>query len=99
SLDEGFGLPALEAMAAGTPVIAARQGALPEVIGDAGLLEDATNEPAFAAAAARVLSDGRLGATLRERGRARAATFTWQSTARRTIDAYLAALEELRGGA
>lgn len=98
SLDEGFGLPALEAMAAGTPVIAARQGALPEVVGDAGLLEDATNEPAFAAAAARALSDGRLAATLRERGRARAASFTWQSTARRTLDAYSAALEELRSG-
>jgi alpha-1,3-rhamnosyl/mannosyltransferase len=99
SLDEGFGLPALEAMAAGTPVVAARQGGIPEVVGDAGLLEDPTNEPAFAAAAARVLSDGQLAATLRERGRARAASFTWRSTARRTLDAYRAALEELRGGA
>jgi alpha-1,3-rhamnosyl/mannosyltransferase len=94
SLDEGFGLPALEAMAAGTPVIAARQGGVPEVVGDAGLVEDATNEPAFAAAAARVLSDSQLAATLRERGRVRAASFTWRSTARRTLDAYRGALEE-----
>lgn len=99
SLAEGFGLPALEAMAAGTPVVAARQGGLPEVVGDAGLLADSTDEPAFAAALARVLSDERLSATLRERGRARAASFTWQSTARRTLDAYRAALEELGGRA
>jgi glycosyltransferase involved in cell wall biosynthesis len=94
SLDEGFGLPALEGMAAGTPVVAARRGGLPEVVGDAGLLEDPDDEAAFAAAVARVLRDGALAEGLRARGRARAARFTWRETARRTLAAYRSALGE-----
>ncbi len=94
SLDEGFGLPALEGMAAGTPVVAARRGGLPEVVGDAALLEDPDDEPAFAAAAARALRDGALADALRARGRERAARFTWRETARRTLEAYRVALEE-----
>ncbi len=92
SLDEGFGLPALEGMAAGSPVVAARRGGLPEVVGDAALLEDPGDEPAFAAALARVLRDGALADELRARGRARAARFTWRETARRTLEAYRVAL-------
>jgi glycosyltransferase involved in cell wall biosynthesis len=95
SLDEGFGLPALEAMACGTPVVAARRGGLPEVVGEAGLLEDPEDEEAFAAALARALSDTALAEALREKGRERAGGFSWSETARRTLAAYAAALEEL----
>ncbi len=95
SLDEGFGLPALEAMAAGAPVVAARRGGLPEVVGDAGLLVDPNDEPAFAAAVARVLEGSDLAASLRARGAARAALFTWEDAARRTLAVYRAAIAKI----
>lgn len=94
SLDEGFGLPALEAMAAGTPVVAARRGGLPEVVDGAGILEDPDREEAFAEALARVLTDGGLAEELRARGRERAARFTWLETAQRTLGAYRDALAD-----
>ncbi len=84
---EGFGLSPLEAMACGTPVIAARCTSLPEVVGDAGLLVE-PDEGAFAAALVRLLNDPDLCQELRARGLARASTFTWQRTARETIAAY-----------
>jgi glycosyltransferase involved in cell wall biosynthesis len=86
SLEEGFGLPALEAMACGAPVVASRLGALPEVVGDAGLLVDPEDEGALAAGLARVLT-GELGRdTLGRRGLARASTFTSERTAGRVVD-------------
>ena len=81
SLDEGFGLPALEAMASGTPVIVSNGGALPEVVGDAGLIFDLSQPDTLALAMQSCLSDSHLSASLAERGLARAKTFTWKRTA------------------
>ena len=81
SLWEGFGLPALEAMACGAPVIAARAGALPEVVGDAGLLVDPRDPAAIAAALADLGRDGALARQLAGAGPARAAGFRWSETA------------------
>ena len=86
SLEEGFGLPALEAMACGAPVVASRRGALPEVVGDAGVLVDAEDERALAASLARVLAAPDEAAALVRRGRARAAEFTAERTAGRVVD-------------
>ena len=81
SLYEGFGLPALEAMACGTPVVAANRAALPEVVGNAGLLVDVEDRSALAEALRRVLSDEALKVELRTRGLARAAEFSWERSA------------------
>ncbi|MFN9660308.1 MAG: glycosyltransferase family 4 protein [Cyanobacteriota bacterium] len=81
SLWEGFGLPALEAMACGTPVIAARAGALPEVVGDAALLVDPRNPEAIAAAMARLGREAGLARALGEAGQRRASEFRWERTA------------------
>ena len=86
SLEEGFGLPALEAMACGAPVIASRRGALPEVVGDAGRLVDPEDEHALAAALAHVLLSADERAVLARRGLARAAGFTVERTAGRVVD-------------
>ncbi len=91
SLYEGFGLPCLEAMACGTPVVAVRGGALPETIGDAGILLDAGDRDGFASALLEVARDERLRSRLRDAGRARAAAFPWSRTAALTD----AALEPL----
>ncbi|MHB1005840.1 MAG: glycosyltransferase family 4 protein [Chloroflexota bacterium] len=81
SLDEGFGLPALEAMACGTPVVAGDRAALPEVVGDAAVLVDPTDGRAVAAALRAVLLDPALAAALRQRGLARATAFSWSRSA------------------
>lgn len=88
SRHEGFGLPVLEAMACGTPVVAGDATSLPEVAGDAALLVDPMDVGAWSAALERVLDDPLLAADLRARGKARAAEFTWQHTARATLDGY-----------
>jgi glycosyltransferase involved in cell wall biosynthesis len=81
SLAEGFGLPAVEAMACGTPVIVSNVSALPEVVGDAALLVDPLDVTALGEAIARVLSDDRLRKELGARGLERAARFSWSRCA------------------
>lgn len=83
---EGFGLPVLEAMAAGVPVLTSSVSSLPEVAGDAAVLVDPTDVSSIADGLQRLLADDALRERLREAGRARAATFTWQETARRTAN-------------
>lgn len=88
SLFEGFSLPALEAMACGTPVVATTGGAIPEVTGDAAVLVSPGDERALTAALARVLADPTLRERLSTAGPRRAAAFTWRATAERTADHY-----------
>ncbi len=88
SLYEGFGLPPLEAMACGTPVITSNASSLPEVVGDAAISVDPYDIDALAAAIGRVLGDAPLRAELRARGLARAAQFTWERAARETLGVY-----------
>lgn len=84
SLDEGFGLPALEAMACGAPVLAAARGALPEVIGEAGLFFDPTDFAQLAGLLEQCLCDSRLRQALAERGLERAPAFSWARAADET---------------
>jgi glycosyltransferase involved in cell wall biosynthesis len=88
SLYEGFGLPLLEAMQCGTPVIAGWTSSIPEVVGDAGLLVALEDPDALPAAILRVWSDDALCARLRVLARQRAATFSWERTVRETLAAY-----------
>ncbi len=88
SLDEGFGLPMLEAMACCTPVIASNRGALPEVAGDAALLVEPESVDDLRNSLAALLEDATLRRDLVARGTARARAFTWERTARLTLDAY-----------
>lgn len=81
SLWEGFGLPALEAMSCGLPVLASDRGSLPEVVGDGGLYFDPENEAALAAAASRLLTQPGLQADLAAKALARAGTFSWDRAA------------------
>jgi glycosyltransferase involved in cell wall biosynthesis len=88
SLYEGFGLPPLEAMASGTPVITSNVSSLPEVVGDAALLIDPYEPQAIADAMDRVLTDASLRADLRTRGLARAREFSWERSIRRVRQIY-----------
>jgi glycosyltransferase involved in cell wall biosynthesis len=99
SLYEGFGLPPLEAMACGTPVITSTASSLPEVVGRAALLVDPTDVAALATAMARVLGDPGLRAEMRAAGLERAQHFSWQESARRTVDSYRRALATGGGNA
>jgi len=92
SLDEGFGLPVLEAFACGTPVLASTAGALPETAGGAALLVDPLSADAIAEGIARLLGDAALRTSLVAKGRARAAELTWDGTARRTRAVYAEAV-------
>ena len=88
SLYEGFGLPPLEAMASGTPVITSNVSSLPEVVGDAALLVDPHHPEAIAEAMQRVLTDSTLRADLRIRGLVRARQFSWERSIRRVREIY-----------
>jgi glycosyltransferase involved in cell wall biosynthesis len=88
SLAEGLGLPVLEAMACGTPVVASKVSAVPEAVGDAGLLTDTQNPDAFAQSLGQVLDDAKLQAELREKGLARMRQFSWERCAKETIAVY-----------
>jgi glycosyltransferase involved in cell wall biosynthesis len=88
SFYEGFGIPVVEAMACGCPVIASNVTSLPEVAGDAALLVDPNSTEAIAEAMARLDGDRQLRYQLIERGLARASLFTWENCARQTLDAY-----------
>jgi glycosyltransferase involved in cell wall biosynthesis len=85
---EGFGLPVLEAMQLGTPVVCARSSSLPEVGGDAVMWVDPDDDQALAASITRLMDDDTHRARLRSLGLARAAQFTWDETARRTLAAF-----------
>lgn len=85
---EGFGIPVLEAMTCGAPVIASDRGALPEVIGEAGLLADAEDAGMFARHIGHVLAHPAQAQELRERGFARAGQFSWRATAQRILESY-----------
>jgi len=88
SLDEGFGMPVLEAMAHGVPVIASRTSAMPEVAGDAALLVDPLNIDELAYALARLATDPALREALIAQGRSRALRFTWESAVAQTWAVY-----------
>jgi glycosyltransferase involved in cell wall biosynthesis len=85
---EGFGLPVLEAMACGTPVICSNAASLPDVVGDAALLVSPDDTDGLAEAIVRVLTDKALASTMREKGLRRAAQFSWRRTAELTLEAY-----------
>lgn len=87
-LVEGFGLPPLEAMALGVPVVASAVSSVPEVCGDAALLVQPKDASAVAEAIGRAVTDQGLAERLREAGRARALQFTWEATARATREVY-----------
>jgi glycosyltransferase involved in cell wall biosynthesis len=96
SLYEGFGLPPLEAMQCGTPVIASNTTAMPEVVGDAGLLIDPTDSDALCDAMLKVVTDAELRQQLSRKGLLRAQQFSWARCAEETIAVYKTAIANAR---
>jgi len=94
---EGFGLPLLEAMACGTPVIASDASSLPEVVGDAGLLVDPDDVIALAEAIDQVMSNVEFSASLSQAGIQQARTFSWQCAAAQTAAVHRQVLAETQG--
>jgi glycosyltransferase involved in cell wall biosynthesis len=92
SLYEGFGIPPLEAMACGTPVVCSNLSSLPETVGDAALMVEPHDVSALSSALERVLEDDPLRQTLRVRGQAQAGRFTWDAAAEKLVAAYRTAL-------
>jgi glycosyltransferase involved in cell wall biosynthesis len=92
SLYEGFGLPVLEAMSRGTPVVAMRASSVPEVLGDAGVLLDPEDAAGWVTSLDAIIGQPERRAALAAAGQARAASFTWERTARETYEVYLRAL-------
>ncbi|HPK72282.1 MAG TPA: glycosyltransferase, partial [Vicinamibacterales bacterium] len=90
---EGFGIPLVEAMSCGAPVVASTRGAIPEVVAGAGLLFDVERPAELARHLERVLESEAVRSDLRARSLARAKAFSWHTTARRTLEAYRAAVE------
>jgi glycosyltransferase involved in cell wall biosynthesis len=93
SLEEGFGLPPLEAMACGTPVVTSNVSSLPEVVRDAALLVDPENVEGIAFAIERVLTDEKLREELIKKGFERVKRFSWEKTARETLEIYKSVAE------
>jgi glycosyltransferase involved in cell wall biosynthesis len=93
SLSEGFGLPVLEAMTVGVPVVAANRGALPELLDGAGALVEPDDADGLARALQGLLTDSARAKAAADRGLRRARAFTWDATARRVMDVYSAAIE------
>lgn len=93
SFFEGFGLPPLEAMKCGVPVIAGNRTSLVEVVGDAGLLVDPLNPDEIAASLSRVLNNSDLREVLRVKGLNRSELFNWKETAKRTLEVYEQAVD------
>ncbi len=96
SLDEGFGLPALEAMTIGVPVVVSSRGALPEVVGRAGLIVDAEDVAGLATAMDRILKDPALAQACSLAGIEQARRFSWDGSAGRLMQAYVSAIERRR---
>jgi glycosyltransferase involved in cell wall biosynthesis len=94
---EGFGMPPLEAMACGAPVVASNSSSLPEVLGDAALLVDPHDTAGLAEALGRVLHDEALRAAMRARGLKQAQRFSWLDTAQRTLEVYRLVASGRRG--
>ncbi|HOU15170.1 MAG TPA: glycosyltransferase family 1 protein [Anaerolineae bacterium] len=95
SFYEGFGLPALEALQCGTPVVVADRASLPEVVGIAGLLIDPDDPSTIADACWRIIHDAALRVRLQMEGQEQVRNFTWEETARRTFEVYRRVLHDL----
>jgi len=96
SLYEGFGLPLLEAMASGLPIVASKTSSIPEVVGDAGILVDPLNLNELGEAVNRLLRDASLRTSLKEKGMQRAREFTWEKAAQETLTSYQEVVESFR---